>query len=46
MHKEGVLMELKMLHSSNVCSHYLIVNHFNNVGSKVIPYISMDILDI
>ena len=46
MYQEGILMELKILHSSNLCNHYLIMNHFNNVGSKVIPHISVDILDV
>ena len=46
MHQEGVLMELEILNPSNLCCHYFIVNHLNNVGRKFIPYISMDILDI
>ena len=46
MHKEGVLMELKILHSSNLCIHYLIMDHLSHMGSKVIPNVCMDILNI
>ena len=46
VHQEGILLESKVLDSFNLCNHYLIMNHINNVGSKVIPNITMDILDI
>ena len=46
LHEEGVLVEHEILHPSYLCNHDLIMNHLNNVGSKVIPHICMEILDI
>ena len=46
VHEEGVLMEFEVLHPSYLCSHDLIVDHLSNVGSKFIPHVCMDILDI
>ena len=46
VHEEGVLMEFEVLHSSYLYSHSLIKNHLSHMGSKVIPNIFMDILNI
>ena len=46
VHEEGVVVELEILHPSYLCNHDLIVDHLSNMGSKVIPHVCMDILDI
>ena len=46
VYEEGVLVELEILHPSYLCNQDLIVDHLNNMGSKVIPHVCIDILNI